>query len=115
MSAATAQALTVIGIACAITVALRALPFLAMRTLKENHYLAFLGRVMPVGVMALLVAYTFRNLDVTTAPWGLPELGLAALAAVLYWRTRALLVSLALPLVVYIVLASTVLPHPMGT
>lgn len=102
-------ALAVVLTMAAVTVALRALPFLAMGLFKDNAYLAFLGRAMPIGVMTLLVAYTFKDIDWTVAPYGLPELGMALLAALMYWRTRALLLSIGLPLVGYVLLASFVL------
>src|SRR5699024_597327 len=42
-----------------VTVALRALPFSLLRYLKNSESMAVLGRTMPVGVMTVLVVYTW--------------------------------------------------------
>ena len=42
-----------------VTVALRALPFSLLRYLKNSEFMTVLGRTMPVGVMTVLVVYTW--------------------------------------------------------
>lgn len=81
--------LLVIG---AVTYALRLAPFVALRTLGESKVVAYLGRTMPLGVMAVLVVYTLSSVDLTAAPHGLPELvGVAVTAALHLWRHNAML------------------------
>lgn len=41
-----------------VTLALRWLPFAFVNVLKGNEFFALLGRMMPVGVMVVLVVYT---------------------------------------------------------
>lgn len=103
-----AQALMVILTISAVTMSLRLAPFVAIETLRNSVYLRYLGRVMPVGVMALLVAYSLLEVDFTSPPWGLPELVIMTLAGLLYWRTRNSLLSIGSGLVVYVALASFV-------
>lgn len=100
------QALIVVLVFASVTVTLRAMPFLAQRTLGESAFLRHLAKVMPVPVMALLVAYTLVEVPLSRPPFGLPEYGFAALAAVLYWRTRGLLLSIVVPLVGYVLVQS---------
>ncbi|MDO5511522.1 branched-chain amino acid transporter permease [Corynebacterium sp.] len=59
-----------------ITVGLRWLPFAFVAALKGNQFFALLGRMMPVGVMVVLVVYTLFGQQ--GAPGGVP----AALAGV---------------------------------
>lgn len=44
-----------------ITVVLRWLPFTFVGLLKNNHFFGLLGRMMPVGVMVVLVVYTIMG------------------------------------------------------
>lgn len=82
-------ALLVIG---AVTYALRLAPFVALRTLGESAVVAYLGRTMPLGVMAVLVVYTLSAVDLTAAPHGLPELvGVGVTAGLHLWRCNAML------------------------
>ena len=81
----------IVMISGAITVMLRFLPFIAFgKKLPES--VAYLGRVLPPAVMAVLVVYCLRNVNVLANPHGLPE-GLACLAVVVLhaWRRSTLL------------------------
>ncbi|UNX55238.1 AzlD domain-containing protein [Georgenia sp. TF02-10] len=76
----------------AVTYALRLAPFLLLRRTGESRLVRYLGRTMPLGVMAILVVYTLATVDVTVAPHGLPELlAVVVTAAVHLWRRNALL------------------------
>ncbi len=76
----------------AVTYALRLAPFLALRRVRDSALVTFLGRTMPLGVMAILVVYMLSSVDVTAAPHGLPEAaGVVATAALHLWRRNALL------------------------
>lgn len=105
------HALPVILTIAAVTVLLRALPYVAGDAIERSAYLRYLGRTMPVGVMALLVAFTFQATDPNRPPHGLPLVGFALLSGVLYWRTRGLLVSIGIPLAGYIAVMSLLFPE----
>lgn len=69
-----------------VTVALRALPFSLLRYLKGSEFMAVLGRTMPVGVMTVLVVYTwYGQLD---SPGGSLAVAIAVGATLLLhlWR-----------------------------
>jgi len=103
------QALMVIVTISAVTMVLRLAPFVAIEALRDSLFLRYLGRAMPVGVMALLVAYSLLKIDLTKPPYGAPELLISAASGLLYWRTCNSLLSIGTGLAAYVVLASFVL------
>ncbi len=94
--------LSVILVVAVTTVVLRALPFVAVEALSSNRFLKYLGRQMPVGVMILLVAYTFKDVQITQPPYGLPQLFAMLVAVGLYWRLNNTLVSIGAGLTFYL-------------
>lgn len=76
-----------------ITAALRFLPFLLLPDGKKRpESIAYLGRVLPYGVMAMLVIYCLKNVSLLTAPYGLPELlAIGAVVALHLWKGNTLL------------------------
>ena len=73
-----------------VTVLLRFLPFLVFR--KETPpYISYLGRVLPSAIIGMLVVYCLKDMDVTAAPFGIPELIAAACVVGLQaWRRNSL-------------------------
>lgn len=69
-----------------ITVALRWLPFAFVAGLRGNQFFGLLGRMMPVGVMAVLVVYTLVGQK--EAPGGVPAalLGVAVTLGLHAWK-----------------------------
>ena len=80
-----------IAVMSAVTALLRFLPF----ALFEKHaprVVLYLGEVLPGAVMAMLVVYCFKGVQLTATPHGLPELAAAALVILLHrWRHNTLL------------------------
>ncbi|MBQ6515286.1 MAG: AzlD domain-containing protein [Clostridia bacterium] len=75
----------------AVTVLLRALPFLVFRK-KVPAYVSYLGRVLPPAIIGMLVIYCLKDTTVTAAPFGAPELIAGALVVILQaWKRNALL------------------------
>ena len=75
----------------AVTVLLRALPFLVFRK-KVPAYVTYLGRVLPPAIIGMLVIYCLKDTTVTAAPFGAPELIAGALVVILQaWKRNALL------------------------
>ena len=62
-----------IAVMSAVTVLLRALPFLVFRK-KVPAYVSYLGRVLPPAIIGMLVIYCLKDTAVTAAPFGAPEL-----------------------------------------
>lgn len=64
-----------------VTVLLRELPFAAKRLLRESSLIGMLGLTMPIGVVVVLVVYSFGGRPVGTA-----LLAAAVTVAVHWWR-----------------------------
>ena len=92
---------------CIVTVALRGLPFAALRSFRESKLVAWLGMGMPVGVMSILVIYTAA--DRMAAPGGLASL-LIAVAFTTAWHLwrRSATQSILLGTVFYVLLVNLV-------
>ncbi|GAB3943275.1 branched-chain amino acid transporter permease [Corynebacterium tapiri] len=83
------QALAVLLPIGLVTVALRGIPFLVRRRLGQSDFVAFLGGMMPVGVMTVLVVYSLVS-GGSGAVWpGL--IGVAVTGALQWWTGRAAL------------------------
>lgn len=99
--------LWILAMVCVVTVALRALPFAALRFFKESQLVGWLGVVMPVGVMTILVMFALTGSE--GEPGGYPALGLALVftVALHLWKRSASL-SILLGTVFYVVLVNLV-------
>lgn len=73
----------------AVTVLLRWLPFVFIRSLRDSALVGFLGVTMPVGVMAALVAYTLTGRTGDPGGWWAAPVALAATVALHLWRRSA--------------------------
>ncbi|MFD8596551.1 branched-chain amino acid transporter permease [Kitasatospora sp. NPDC059646] len=73
----------------AVTLLLRAAPFVLLGRLRESGLLRFLAVTMPAGVMVILTVYTLR--DVPLAGAGPAAAGLVATLGLHLWRRNALL------------------------
>ena len=87
------QALILILIMAAVTFLLRGLPFLLFPGSKETPpYILYLGKVLPFAIIGMLVVYCLRNVQISQAPFGLPELiATVAIVIVHVWRRNTLL------------------------
>ena len=104
MTASNTHAAALVAVMSAVTVLLRFLPFLIFRKGKTPAYVAYLGDVLPQAIIGMLVIYCLKDVTLTAAPYGLPEL-LAALAVVglQVWKRNSL-VSILSGTVIYMVL-----------
>lgn len=103
-----------IVIMTAVTFALRALPFFLFGGKKTGgqppRWVSYLGGVLPPAVIALLVVYCLRNINLFSGSHGLPELLCVAIAALLHlWRRNELL-SIFGSTIIYMVLVQVVFP-----
>jgi branched-subunit amino acid transport protein AzlD len=97
-----------VAVAAAVTWTLRALPFALLAPLRRSKVVPYLAASMPIGVMAVLVAYTLRHTTLTAPPYGAAVgLALAATVALHLWR-RNVLISIFGGTAVHVVLASVV-------
>lgn len=84
--------IALVAVVALVTIALRFAPFVIFRGNKPlPAYVSYLGKVLPCAIMAMLVVYCLRNVNVAAAPHGLPE-GLACLivAGLHLWKRNTL-------------------------
>jgi branched-subunit amino acid transport protein AzlD len=100
----TAYVLIVIALMGAVTVALRALPFVAGHWLRRHAVVQKLGDSLPLSIMVLLLVDTAAGQAHSHAglPW--QELLAVALVITLQWRTRQTLLSIVTGTALYMVL-----------
>ncbi|MFG1922784.1 branched-chain amino acid transporter permease [Cryptosporangium sp. NPDC048952] len=79
-----------LGAAVAITVTLRALPFVVKGAIAESPLLANIGRWMPLGAVGILAVYCLAQIDLS--PGGLAQVvGVAVTVVIHWWRRNAVL------------------------
>ena len=76
-----------------VTIALRFLPFWIFGENRTTPPLvAHLGKVLPFAIMGMLVVYCLKDMKLTAAPFGIPELiGCALVAGLHVWKRNTLL------------------------
>ena len=77
------------------TAFLRFLPFLIInKSLYKNKYVQFLGKILPYSMIALLVIYCLKDIDIIKFPYALPQLIYIAVIIVLHVLKRNVLISI---------------------
>jgi len=87
------HAILLIAVIAVVTALLRFLPFMVFSGgRKTPEFVTWLGEVLPYAIMGMLVVYCLKNVSLTSAPFGAPEL-LACLIVVLLhiWKRNSLL------------------------
>ena len=91
------------------TAFLRFLPFFIInKSLSENKYVQFLGRILPYSMIALLVIYCIKDINIIKFPYGLPEIISIILVAVFQIIKRNVLISIGLGTVIYMFLVQVI-------
>ena len=80
-----------VAVMALVTIALRFLPFLVFRK-QTPPYITYLGKVLPSAMIGMLVIYCLKDVSVTAAPFGLPELlAVGSVAGVQMWKRNSIL------------------------
>ena len=87
------HAAALVAVVALVTLGLRFAPFLLFREKsKTPPLIAYLGRVLPPAIMAILVVYCLRGVSLLTYPYGLPELlAGAAVVGLHLWKKNNLI------------------------
>ena len=82
-----------IAVVALVTIGLRFLPFLIFRENRTTPpIIAYLGQILPFAIMGMLVVYCLKDVVITAAPFGIPELiGCAVVALLHLWKRNTLL------------------------
>ena len=99
----------VITVIALVTAGLRFLPFWIFgEKRKTPPLIAYLGQILPYATMGMLVVYCLKGVDLTAAPFGIPEfLGCAVVALLHIWK-RSTLLSIGAGTVCYMLLVQFV-------
>lgn len=99
----------IVAIAALVTIMLRFLPFLVFGRSKETPaFLTYLSGVLPYAIMAMLVVYCLKNVDLFSGSHGLPEaISVVSVIGLHVWKRNTLL-SIAAGTVLYMVLIQIV-------
>ncbi|MBQ9155454.1 MAG: AzlD domain-containing protein [Eubacterium sp.] len=105
MNSQSSYAMLLIAVMAGITILLRTLPFLIFSDKEHTpRIISWLGEVLPYAMIAMLVVYCLKDVDLAAKTHGLPE-GIAALSVILLqWRKRNSILSILAGTVVYMVL-----------
>lgn len=88
-----------------VTIVLRVGPALIFPPDKPTpDILVYLGKVMPIAVIAMLIVFCFRNINLTEYPYGLAEIIAGGVTAGSYLWKRSTLISILLGTVTYMIL-----------
>jgi branched-subunit amino acid transport protein AzlD len=99
--------IAVLLIVFTITLALRALPFAALKTLRESALVQTLAAWMPAGILAILAASTLRNTITADPPAAALALTAVAVTAVVHLLGgRRTLLSVGIGTLTYILLVN---------
>ena len=103
------QDIAMVAIVAAVTILLRFLPFWIFGENRTTPPLiTHLGQVLPFAIMGRLVVYCLKDVTLTSAPFGIPELiGCALVAALHVWKRNTLL-SIGCGTVCYMILVQLV-------
>lgn len=87
------HAVLLIAVSALVTALIRFAPFLVFRSGRETPAVILrLGKLLPCAVMAMLVVYCLRNMDLAGSSHALPEIIAAAVVVLLHvWRRNTLL------------------------
>ncbi|MBQ0038412.1 MAG: AzlD domain-containing protein [Clostridiales bacterium] len=85
------RSILIIVICAGCTVLERSLPFLVFRGKEVPRIIQYLGRVLPMAIMATLVIYCIKGITFTSVVGWAPYLiGIAITAALHWWGKNAL-------------------------
>lgn len=103
------HSLCIILVVAVTTFVTRAIPFVVFPKGKEiPKVVQYLGKVLPPAVIGMLVVYCFKSVQITSFPFGLPELIAGAVVVLLHIWKRNNLLSIGVGTVLYMVLVQTV-------
>lgn len=103
------HSIAIIGVVAICTLLTRALPFWLLGGKKEvPQTVKYLGKVLPPAIMAILVIYCLKSINIFAGSRGLPEfLAIGVVAGLHLWKKNTLL-SIGVGTIVYMILVQVV-------
>jgi len=82
----------IVGVASAVTILLRFLPFFIFGEKKTPEFLDYLGKFLPYAIMAMLVVYCLKGVTFAAAVSWIPSaVGVIVVVALHVWKRNTLL------------------------
>ena len=98
-----------VAVIALVTMLTRFLPFLIFGKQRNTpQFITDLGKMLPCAIMGMLVVYCLKDVSLTAAPFGIPELIGCALVALLHVWKRNTLLSIGVGTVAYMLLVQFV-------
>lgn len=93
MNVNTVHTLSAILIIALVTFGTRVLPFIFFGNGKPTpKYIVYIGNYLPPAVIAMLIIYCLKNINVIVFPFGIPEvIGISAVAFLHIWKRNNLI------------------------
>lgn len=92
MAISTSQSILIIAVCAVCTFIERALPFVIFRKGEVPEVVRYLGKVLPMAIMATLVIYCIRGISFAAAASWLPTLIACGITAIIHlWKHNAFL------------------------
>ncbi len=87
------HSILIILVCAAVTYLLRGIAFLVFGGKRKTpSFVSWLGKVLPHAVMGMLLVYCLKDVTITAAPFGLPELAACIIVVLLHvWKRNSLL------------------------
>ncbi len=99
------RSVLIIAVTAGVTMLLRFLPFLVLGAGKETpQIITYLGKVLPYAIMGMLVVYCLKGINMTEAPFGLPEIAASLVVIGLHVWKRNTLFSILAGTIAYMIL-----------
>lgn len=96
-------------IIAAATLIIRFLPFIIIRkSIAERRYIKFLGDMMPYSMIALLVIYCLKDINLIKYPYGIPESISIVIIIVLHILKINVLISIGAGTIIYMFLVQII-------
>ncbi|MGN0641786.1 MAG: branched-chain amino acid transporter permease [Huintestinicola sp.] len=100
-----AQQIITVGAVVLGTVITRFSSFVIFPDGRETpKFIKYLGEFLPAAVFGMLVIYCYRNIDISSAGHGLPEIGAGVLTAVLHRWKKNMFLSIAAGTAAYMII-----------
>lgn len=99
------HSLLIVAVIAVVTYILRGAAFVLFPKGKEiPRFVQKLGSVLPYGIMGLLVVYCLKDVSITSAPFGLPELIAVLSVIILQALKRNSLLSILISTILYMIM-----------
>ena len=92
MAISTTESIMIIAVCANCTFAERALPFIIFRGKEVPEIVRYLGRILPMAIMATLVIYCIKGISFTSVAGWAPILIASAVTVLLHlWKSNTML------------------------